>query len=302
MKIALSLLSLLPLAFAASLANAAQYYPADALSKVIQGPQRSVANKLRDKYRHPHATLEFFGLKPDMTVVELEPGGGWYTEILAPYLKDHGHLIEAAPPTDSKSQFMRKMAQNYRKKLEDNRSAYGDVKVVPFAAPEQMDLGEPNSADMVLTFRNAHDWKAEGTLKAIFQAAYKVLKPGGVFGVVAHRANPDTDPAVTAKKLHRLPEAYVINLAQEVGFKLDAVSRINANPADPRVMNIHMLPPSRAAARGFAPAVDHVIDSSKAKHGKEMKAFIDGIQPVFDHIGESDRMTLRFVKPKNAGG
>ncbi|HET7371088.1 MAG TPA: hypothetical protein VFK45_09655 [Gammaproteobacteria bacterium] len=298
MKIALSLLTLASLALIPGPASAQQYYQPDALSEVIQGPQRSVEHKLRDKYRHPHQTLKFFGLKPDMTVVELQPGGGWYTEILAPYLKGQGQLIAAAPPLDSESEFMRHMAKIYRQKLQDNPEAYGKVKVVSFAPPEQAELAPANSVDMVLTFRNAHDWKAEGTLKSVFQAAYKALKPGGVFGVVAHRANPNTDAAEDAKKLHRLPEAYVINLAQDAGFKLAAVSRVNANPADPRTMSIHLLPPSRAVARGVQPSFDNLLDKSDAEHADEMKTFIHGLQPVFDHIGESDRMTLKFVKPE----
>jgi predicted methyltransferase len=298
MKTLIALITIMPLAFAAGLSHAAWHKP-DRLAKVIQGPQRSVKHKLRDQYRHPHATLKFFGLKPDMTVVELEPGGGWYTEILAPYLKPHGHLIDAAPPLDSKSKFMRRMAQSFKKKLKADPDVYGNVKTVPFAPPKQTKLGSANSADMVLTFRNAHDWKMAGALKSVLKAAYSVLKPGGIFGIVSHRANPGTDPAVTAKKIHRLPEAYVINLAQQVGFKLEAVSRINANPRDPRTINIHMLPPSRAVAHGVQPAFNKMIDSSGAKHGKEMKAFVDELQPVFDHIGESDRMTLKFVKPNS---
>ncbi|HET7587255.1 MAG TPA: hypothetical protein VFL45_04130 [Gammaproteobacteria bacterium] len=295
MKIALSLLAMLSLAFIPELASAQQYYQPDALSDVIQGPQRSAEHKLRDKYRHPHQTLEFFGLKPDMTVVELQPGGGWYTEILAPYLKDGGELIAAAPPLDSESEFLRRMAKSYRQKLKDNSDAYGKVKVVSFLPPEQTDLAPANSVDMVLTFRNAHDWQAEGTLKSVFQAAYKALKPGGVFGVVAHRANPNTDAAEDASKLHRLPEAYVINLAQDVGFKLAAVSRVNANPADPRTMSIHLLPPSRAIAH--APKLPEETDENK-RMVEMMKRIGEIVPPVFDHIGESDRMTLKFVKPE----
>lgn len=299
MKIALSLIALLPLALAAGSASAAQYYAPDKLSDVVQGPQRSVAHKLRDRYRHPHATLEFFGLKPDMTVVELEPGPeGWYTEILAPYLHDHGRLIEAAPPLGSASKFEQHSAEAFRQKLKADPAIYGKIKVVPFAPPKQVDLGPANSADMVLTFRNAHDWAGDGSLKAVFHAVYKVLKPGGVFGVVDHRANPGTDPLQDANQLSRLPEAYVINLAQQAGFKLAGVSRINANPADPRTMSIFLLPPTRAVAIDVEKDFDSLIDKSNTKHGKQMKAFIHGLQPVFDHIGESDCMTLKFVKPK----
>lgn len=169
---------------------------------------------------------------------------------------------------------------------------------MPFAPPKQVDLGPTNSADMVLTFRNAHDWAGDGSLKAVFLAVYRVLKPGGVFGVVDHRANPGTDPMQDANRLSRLPEAYVINLAQQAGLKLAGISRINANPADPRTMSIFLLPPTRAVANGPEKDIDSVIDKSNPKHGKEMKAFIHALQPVFDHIGESDCMTLKFVNPK----
>jgi predicted methyltransferase len=297
MKLVLSLLALLPLTVVFTSAPAAQYYQSDPLSTVIQGPQRSVAHKLRDKYRHPHATLEFFGVKPDMTVVELDPGGGWYTEILAPYLKDHGKLIEAAPPLDSKSDFMRRMAKKYRQKLKKNEKSYGHVTVVSFAPPKQVKLGRANSVDRVLTFRNAHDLAKAGALEKTFKAAYKVLKPGGVLGVVAHRANPDTDPLKDAQNMSRLPEAYVINIAQKAGFKLDAISRINANPADPRTTSVFMLPPTRAADR-MKKTFDQIIDKSNAKHPDALKSPIDPLQSVFDHIGESDRMTLKFVKRK----
>jgi predicted methyltransferase len=295
MKTLIALITVMPLAFAAGLSQAAWHKP-DRLAKVIQGPQRSVKHKLRDQYRHPHATLKFFGLKPDMTVVELEPGGGWYTEILGPYLKDSGKLIEAAPPLDSKSKFMRRMAHHLQKKLKDNQDIYGNVKQVPFAPPKQVDLGPANSADLVVTFRNAHDWKEGDALKAVLKAAYKVLKPGGVLGIVGHRANPDTDPEEDAKKLSRLPEAYVINVAQQAGFNLDGVSRINANAADPRTMSVFLLPPTRATTRTSSQSNNKGENGRAAKMIKKLNHILP---PVFDHIGETDRMTLKFVKPES---
>ncbi|HET7673899.1 MAG TPA: hypothetical protein VFL54_00105 [Gammaproteobacteria bacterium] len=298
MKIAIPLIMLLPLALISTLASATQYYPPDHLIDVIQGPQRSVAHKLRDKYRHPHATLEFFGLKPDMTVIELQPGpAGWYTEILAPYLKDHGHLVDAAPPLDSKSKFEQESAKKFRAKLKADPATYGNVKVVSFSPPGKVDLGPANSADMVLTFRNMHDWKNAGSLDAVLKAVYRVLKPGGIFGVVAHRANPETAPAEDAKMLHRLPEAYVINTVEQAGFKLAAVSRVNANPADPRTVIVHVLPPDRMA-ENVDKMLTGMIDKSDAKEKAFLKAYTGQLQSVFDHIGESDRMTLKFVKPK----
>ena len=243
------------------------------LQKAVAGSWRSDAHKARDRYRHPIKTLEFFGLKPDMRVIELAPGGGWYTEILAPVLKDGGQLIEAAPPSDSKSRFMRRMAKRFDEKLKSNPAVFGKVKTVPFAPPAQVALGADNSADMVLTFRNTHDWlnQSPESLEKVFQAVYKVLKPGGVFGVVEHRAKPFADARTSSKELHRLPEDYMISLGLKTGFRLDAVSEVNANPKDPEDVNVHRLPPNLAG-----PASEHAA----------MKA-----------IGESDRMTLRFVKP-----
>jgi predicted methyltransferase len=255
-------------------AGAASAPSVDALlHQAVAGKWRSDANKARDQYRHPIQTLEFFGLKPDMTVVELSPGGGWYTEILAPVLRDHGQLIEAAPPLTGGSSFMHRMATRFDDKLKADPAVFGKVKLVPFAPPDKVALGPDNSADMVLTFRNAHDWLNNDpqTLAKVFEAAFKVLKHGGVFGVVEHRAKTGSDAETSSKALHRIPEAYLIALGEKTGFRLQAKSEINANPRDPQDINVHRLPPDLAGP-----------DSEHAK----MKA-----------IGESDRMTLRFVKP-----
>lgn len=247
------------------------------LREAVAGHWRSPANKARDQYRHPVATLEFFGIKPDMTVVELAPGGGWYTEILAPFLYAHGHLIEATAPLDSKSKFMAKMASDYETKLKADPAVYGHIeKMVPFAPPAQVKLGPDGSADMVLTFRNTHDWmnNSPETLSKVFKAAFDVLKPGGVFGVTEHRAKPFANAVESSKQLHRLPEDYLIELGLKSGFRLEGVSEINANPKDPEDINVHRLPPNLAGP--------------ESEHAK-MKA-----------IGESDRMTLKFVKPAGA--
>lgn len=244
------------------------------LNEAVNGSWRSAAHKQRDQYRHPVETLEFFGIRPNMTVIELDPGGGWYTEILAPFLYDHGHLIEASAPMNSSSNFMRRMASAYDAKLKADPAVYGHIeKIIPFAPPKQVNLGPDNSADMVLTFRNLHDWMMNNpaTLAGVFKAAYKVLKPGGVFGVVSHRAKPFATAADSAKALHRMPEDYVIELGLKTGFRLAGVSEINANPKDPEDINVHRLPPD--------------LSGPDSEHAK-MQA-----------IGESDRMTLRFVKP-----
>lgn len=243
------------------------------LQHAVDGSWRSAAHKARDRYRHPLQTLEFFGLRPDMTVIELEPGGGWYTEILAPVLHDRGHLIEAAPPMTGGSSFMHRMAVGFEAKLRADPSLYGNIRMIPFSPPDQVSLGPPDSADMVLTFRNAHDWLNQdpATLAAVFRAAYQVLKPGGVFGVTEHRAQPFADAVQASRDLHRIPEDYMIEAGLKAGFQLGGVSEVNANPRDPETFNVHLLPPD--------------LSGPPAAQAK-MKA-----------IGESDRMTLRFVKP-----
>ena len=259
-------LLLAPLAHAGPLAPSGD--TATLLKEAAQGAWRSPADRARDQYRHPVETLTFFGLRPDMTVVELAPGGGWYTEILAPFLHDRGHLIEAAsPPRNGGS-------SRFEQKLQADPKIYGHIaKVIPFAPPDQVNLGAADSADMVLTFRNAHDWMNESpeSLAAVFKAAYAVLKPGGVFGVTEHRARPFADAAQSSKQLHRLPEDYLIELGLKAGFQLAGASEINANPKDPEDINVHRLPPDLSGPDG-----EHA----------QMKA-----------IGESDRMTLKFVKP-----
>ncbi|MFI4878502.1 MAG: class I SAM-dependent methyltransferase, partial [Steroidobacterales bacterium] len=209
--------------------------PTAQLQQAVNGRARAPANKARDRYRHPAETLAFFGIRPDMTVVELEPGGGWYTEILAPYLYERGHLIEAAPSSSAK----------FAAKLKAAPALYGHITMVPFAPPEQVRLGADHSADMVLTFRNTHDWlnDSPAELAAVFKAAFDVLKPGGVFGLTEHRAKPFADAVQSSKALHRLPEDYLIDLGLKTGFRLDGASEINANPNDPEDLNIHHLPP-----------------------------------------------------------
>lgn len=233
----------------------------ESLPQAVNGQGRSAENRARDRYRHPVETLQFFGIQPHMTVIEIAPGGGWYTEILAPFLRGHGHLIEAGSP-------------KFADTIKARPAMFGNIEnVVPFAPPLQVNLGQPDSADMVLTFRNTHDWlnHSPETLAAVFKSAFQVLKSGGVFGVVEHRAKPFADAVESAKALHRIPEDYLIDLGLKTGFRLAAVSQVNANPKDPEDINVHRLPPNLAGP-----------DSEHAK---------------LEAVGESDRMTLRFVKP-----
>ena len=243
------------------------------LQAALKGPQRSPAHAARDKARHPGETLAFFGIRPDMRVIEVLPGGGWYTEILAPFLREHGTLIEATPPATASNPFMRKRAQQYAAKLAADPSVYGKVRREPFELPQYMALGAPDSADMVLTFRNMHDLMfanvhgvpTDALMQRFFRSAYDVLKPGGVLGIVGHRADPHM-PAGKSFHLGRLPQAFVVREAGQAGFRLAASSEINANPKDPRTEPVWKLPPSNHDAKAEA-------------------------------IGDADNMTLKLVKP-----
>ena len=242
------------------------------LERAIAGPQRSSANVARDRNRHPLQALEFFGIRPDMTVTEVLPGGGWYTEILAPFLRDHGTLIEATPPSGP-------MAARFQAKLDANPAIYGRVRKTPFAPPESVALGPPNSADMILTFRNLHDFMYENVhgqetdaiLMRFFRSALQTLKPGGVLGVEAHRAPRDMSPRESFK-LGRLPQAFAVAEAERAGFQLAGTSEINANPKDPGTMPVWFLPPTLGQGT-----------TDRAR---------------YEAIGEADNMELRFVKPK----
>ena len=276
-RLSLLLIALcLPLAASAATPSAVQ----QALKAAINGPQRTPAYVKRDRYRHPLKTLEFFGIRPGMRVVEVLPGGGWYTEILAPLLHDHGKLIEATPPTTSPNPFFRRMAKKYKAKLAADPGVYGRVRLEPFSPPAYMPLGAPDSADMVVTFRNMHDLiyanvHGEVTdliMQKFFRSAYRALKPGGTLGIVAHRANPGMSVA-KSHKLGRLPQRFVIHQAEQAGFKLTATSEINANSKDPRNMPIWYLPPT-------------------LERGKTHRAH-------YKAIGEGDNMTLKFVKPSS---
>ncbi|OYV28642.1 MAG: hypothetical protein B7Z81_15620 [Acidocella sp. 20-61-6] len=252
----------------------------NALQQAIDGPQRTPAYAKRDRYRHPLQTLEFFGIRPDMTVVEVLPGGGWYTEILAPFLRDRGRLIEAMPPISSPNPFSLKMAIKYKAKLDADPAVYGRVTMEPFEPPSSMDLGAPDSVDMIVTFRNIHDLMyanvhgdvSDEIALRFFRSAYRALKPGGILGVVAHRA-PASMPVAKSFKLGRLPQDYVVSLAERAGFRLAGTSEINANPKDPGTVPVWYLPP--------------MLSQDQKDHAR------------YEAIGEGDNMTLRFEKPRS---
>jgi len=239
------------------------------LDAAIAGSWRTPTNRARDVYRHPKATLQFFGVQANQTVIEIIPGGGWYTEILAPLLRDHGHYVAAVEaPAGGEA---KRDDGALHKKFAADPADYGKARIVEFD-PKAPVLGPPGSADRVLTFRNVHNWAEAGTAEAMFKAFFAVLRPGGVLGVTDHRAAPGaTLDAVMSSGY--LPTDYVIKLATDAGFKLEGQSEINANPKDTKdyPKGVWTLPPTLTLG-----------DQDRAKYLA---------------IGESDRMTLRFVKP-----
>lgn len=245
------------------------------LRQAIAGPQRTAAFRARDGARHPFETLRFFGLAPGQTVVEVAPGGGWFTEILAPYLREHGQLHAAHHPRDSASEYERRGRANFDAKLAANPAVYDRVRVgtQPAAARGFGDIAPPGGADMVLTFRNLHNWIEAGHLERSLAAFHAVLKPGGVLGVEEHRAPPGT-PLATVIRSGYVPEEMVVAKAREAGFELAGRSEVNANTLDTKdhPHGVWSLPPT---LRGG--------DVDRAR---------------FVAIGESDRMTLRFVRPR----
>lgn len=252
---------------ATGMAGAAQ--ADDALKAVIAGEHRAESNRARDVYRHPYETLTFFGIKPNMTVVELVPSGGWYTEILAPYLRDKGKLIGAGQAIEPGNRY----GEAFKKKLDSNPALYGKVVTSVFEPPNRFEIAPANSVDMVLTFRNLHNWVGAGdeAVKTTFKEIHKVLKPGGVLGVVDHRlpASMKQDEKASSGYVH---ETYVIKMAESAGFKLAGKSEVNANPKDKadHEKGVWTLPP---------------VLANKDKDREKYLA-----------IGESDRMTLKFVK------
>ena len=245
-----------------------QNLQASTIEDAVINDERSAKNIVRDKYRHPIETLKFFQIKSNMTVIELSPGSGWYTEILSKYLYEEGKLIAAAY-NPSVSDYAKRSREAYEKKLK-SKISYNKVEVVDLFSK----LSDDATIDAVLTFRNIHNWIDEDTknLRKIFEQSYSALKPGGIFGVVEHRAKPETS-LEDMRKSGYVTEELTINLAKEVGFILSAKSNINANIKDTKdhPAGVWSLPPTL-----------YLKDKNREK---------------FIEIGETDRMTLLFRKP-----
>ena len=246
--------------------TAAAPKPSAALMAAIKAPTRTPANVARDKFRHPAETLAFFGVKPTDIVVEIWPAGGWYTEILAPYLAK-GSYIAATPGERARAGVQKLMAAN--------PGVYGKIKFATFPVGTAADPVPAGSADVVLTFRNVHNWSFGATdqTQAAFDQMFAMLKPGGTLGVVEHHL-PEDAKGITEAKSGYMKRSSVIAFATKAGFKLVGESAVNANPKDTHdyPKGVWTLPPNYAEA-----------DKDRARYAA---------------IGESDRMTLKFVKPK----
>ncbi len=272
----LGLQSTLAALLCTSLCACANTDPQTVIRDAMKTSERGSTASARDQYRHPAETLAFFGFKPDMTVVEIWPGGGWYSDILAPAVKSgKGTFYAAHFPADSKAKYYLNSLSAYTDKV-NNDSRYSATKITEFYPGTHHAVAPEGSADLVLTFRNLHNWYMQGDEEAVvnaFKAFYTALKPGGVMGVVDHRL-PEAMDGAKAKRSGYVKESWVIELAQKAGFELVAKSEINANPLDTadHPKGVWTLPPRLAL-------------------GEEDKA-------KYLAIGESDRMTLKFKKPE----
>jgi predicted methyltransferase len=243
-----------------------------ALDNILAGSQRSPENSARDRYRHPKETLLFFGIRPEMRVLEVWPEPGWYTEIIAPLVREHGKYYAAVIAADPQSKYVTERLSDYQQKLASQPALYGGVEVVTFPS-DGGDVVPPGSLDMVVTFRNIHNWMARNGAQQAFATAYKALKPGGVLGVVEHRGNPAVAQDPKAKSGY-VNEDYAIRLIEGQGFRLVGESQVNANPNDTKdyEQGVWTLPPTYRLG-----------DKDREK---------------YTVIGESDRFTLKFIKPK----
>jgi len=240
------------------------------LERILAGTQRSDANRARDVYRHPQQTLLFFGIRPEMRVAEIWPEGGWYTEVIAPLVNAHGKYYAVMIAPDPRSTFLAKQLQEFRDKLTARPDLYSGAEITTLGK-EVSTIAPAGTLDMVVTFRNLHNWMAGDWAPQALAAFYAALRPGGVLGIVDHRGNPSTaqDPRARSGYVN---EDYAISIIEAAGFKLAAKSEINANPKDTKdyEQGVWTLPPTfRLGAK----------DRDK-----------------YLAIGESDRFTLKFVK------
>lgn len=247
------------------------------IEQAVNHSDRTPAFVQRDAFRHPAETLAFFELEPSMTVVEIWPGGGYYSEILAPYLAEEGTFYAAHFPEESDSNYYQRSLSKFKERLA-SEAVFGNVQLTQFSPVTQLssDIAPPNSADRVLTFRNLHNWYMNGGEEAVlnaFRQFHQALVPDGMLGVVDHRLPESADDEAMANSGY-IKESWVIELAQQAGFELVERSEINANPKDTadHPNGVWNLPPTLNVEEG---------DDAE----------------IYKAIGESDRFTLKFRKP-----
>ena len=245
---------------------------AAALDNILAGSQRSTENSARDRYRHPKETLLFFGIRPEMKVLEVWPEPGWYTEVIAPLVRERGKYFAAVIAPDPDSKYVTGRLSDYQQNLAAKPDVYGAVEVVTLPT-DGSDVVPAGTLDMVVTFRNIHNWMARDSAGKVFATLYRALKPGGVLGVVEHRGNAAIAQDPKAKSGY-VNEDYAIRLIEGQGFRLVGESQVNANPKDTKdyEQGVWTLPPSYRLG------------------DKDRQKYAD--------IGESDRFTLKFEKPK----
>jgi len=258
----------------ATVTTYAQHQPVNielTLEEIITGNHRSPENIARNNSRNPIETLEFFGLRPDMTLIEIGPSGAWYTEILAPYMRDHGRYYGAHFSPNSTNTFQRRNLENFEAKLSANPELYGRAIIRHLHPPHETVIGPEEGADVALTFRNVHNWMARGLEQEFFDAFYNNLKPGGILGVIEHRANDEASKQDMIDSGY-VSEGYVKQLAETAGFEFIESSEINANEKDTKdhPEGVWTLPPNYRMG--------------------------DIRKNTYAAIGESDRMTLKFRK------
>ena len=268
----LALLALCLTALAGCASSGSRLATANALDRVLASPERPAADRARDAWRHPRQTLMFFGIRPSQTVIEIDPGTGWYLGVLAPLLRDTGRYIAALPPVPPEARGMARERARLEAVLAARPADFGRVERAPFD-PGKTEIVPAGTADLVLTFRNIHNWMAQDQAAAAFADMFRVLKPGGVLGVVEHRGNPQVPQDPKARSGY-VNQAYAIRLIESAGFRLVGVSEINANPRDSKdyPRGVWTLPPTYAEG-----------DTDRAR---------------YEAIGETDRFTLKFMKPR----
>src|SRR5450755_2563319 len=267
-----TLLSAFILSLAASIGVAAAPATVDpALSAAISSSQRTVSFVARDVARHPAEELTFFGLKADANVVELWPGGGYWTEILAPYLAAHGHYTVALPVPGNAEEDT--TVAHWRARIAPQATRFGTIHETALGAGH-FDIAPPGSADLVLTFRNLHNWMRAGYASEALAGCFRALTPGGILGVEAHRGRNDKPQDPLAKSGY-VREDYAINLVKQAGFEFVGSSEVDANPKDTKDWpdGVWTLPPTLTLG-----------DKDRAKYVA---------------IGEADNFVLKFRKPKH---